>query len=778
MNWKNLKIGAKLACGFGTLLVLLATAGFVGYHGIQKISDALYVVAYKELPILSLADEMKISLLQGSQNMTEFRNATAALAIDDPSRLETLEQDFKNSVENFDLYVNAILNGALLEDGTKVIATESQKLSSLVRKADEIHNEKFQVAAKEVMEKGRELLKRKWEADVGMEAMEEIFDTVMELADDAETIVIKKVNEGKNKARTVQQYKLILERSVPLIDAMMELKNSILEGRMFLEEIAQMNDLDVIDKLHEEFRKTNKNFVAITEAVINGGIIDGTKVYMLEDDEFIDKITKVRSLFDDFQTSSEFMISKQRALIELASDAKDAVEKLAEINEEANIILEQVAQASREEMSMAQSGASESKQSAVITLVVVVVSSICFGLWMGLIITRGITVPLSKGVAFSKAVAEGDLSVVIDVNQNDETGQLAAALQNMAKNLNNRAALVEKIARGDLTVDVEILSEKDILGRSLSFMVEELNKIVESVRHSSEIVAAESQELSSSSEQMSEGVTEQASAAEESSASMEEMSSTIKQNTESSSQTKSIAKQAAVDADKSGHAVSETVNAMKQIAGKISIIEEIARQTNLLALNAAIEAARAGEHGRGFAVVAAEVRKLAERCQKAAGEIVQLTSTSMETATSAGELLLKLVPDIQKTAELVDEINMASFEQDKGAEQINQSISQLNMVIQQNATVASGIATTAEELAGQSSKLLADIGFFKVSDADNDLEHDDAYSMKTHGKIDTAADSATRTNTTGRANKAVGAEDTGHMHLASDSKEDEDFEQF
>jgi methyl-accepting chemotaxis protein len=186
---------------------------------------------------------------------------------------------------------------------------------------------------------------------------------------------------------------------------------------------------------------------------------------------------------------------------------------------------------------------------------------------------------------------------------------------------------------------------------------------------------------------------------------MEEMASTIRQNTDNAAQTQSIATKVAEDANVGGEAVNRTVKAMRDISDKISIIEEISRQTNMLALNAAIEAARAGEHGKGFAVVADAVRKLAERSQAAAAEISNLSSTSVEIAENAGNLLNRIVPEIQKTSDLVREINAASNEQNIGAEQINQALQQLDSVIQQNASASEEMASTSEELAAQAEQL-------------------------------------------------------------------------
>jgi methyl-accepting chemotaxis protein len=278
--------------------------------------------------------------------------------------------------------------------------------------------------------------------------------------------------------------------------------------------------------------------------------------------------------------------------------------------------------------------------------------------------------------------------------------------------------VVERIASGDLSLSITADSNDELgkLFNTMKVMVKKLNDVVLSVKTASDNVASGSQQLSAGAEQMSQGSTEQAASAEEASASVEEMNATIKQNADNAFQTEKIALKSANDAMESGKAVSETVGAMKDIAKKISVIEEIARPTNLLALNAAIEAARAGEHGKGFAVVASEVRKLAERSQSAAREIGDLSTSSVEVAEKAGVMLAKLVPDIQKTSELVQEISAASKEQASGADQINGSIQQLNQVIQQNAGATEEMASTAEELSSQSEQLQTTISFFKTGE--------------------------------------------------------------
>ncbi|OIQ50463.1 Methyl-accepting chemotaxis protein I [Pseudodesulfovibrio hydrargyri] len=307
--------------------------------------------------------------------------------------------------------------------------------------------------------------------------------------------------------------------------------------------------------------------------------------------------------------------------------------------------------------------------------IITVISVILITLGIGLFMNRQLIAPLMRIVGVLNKVSEGDYTHDIRTNRTDEIGQTLLALNSMS----------QKVAQ-----------------------------VIGQVMDGSARVSNGSNELASASQSISSGSTEQAASIEEVSASMEQMTANIQQNASNAQETASLATHAATQARSGGEAVAETVVAMRQIAEKIGVIEEIARQTNLLALNAAIEAARAGEHGKGFAVVAAEVRKLAEKSGHSAADISELSNKSLSIAESAGDMLKGLVPEITRTADLVQEISVASQEQAEGASQVNQALHQLDQVVQQNASASEEVAATSQTLNREAGLLGDAVAFFKV----------------------------------------------------------------
>ncbi len=290
-------------------------------------------------------------------------------------------------------------------------------------------------------------------------------------------------------------------------------------------------------------------------------------------------------------------------------------------------------------------------------------------------IARSITKPILSSVDFATKIANGDLTQTVEVTTNDEIGRLCSAMNDMADHLNN---------------------------------------VVVNVLNGSRSIAESSQQMNISLQQLAHSATVQAASVEQISSAMEEMVSNIQQNAGNAKQTEKISVNALAGIKKTSEASETSLQSVNSIADKISIVTDIAFQTNILALNAAVEAARAGEHGRGFAVVAAEVRKLAERSRLAAEEIIAISDKGKTLTEVASQAMKNMMPEIQKTTELVQEIAVSSAEQENGAEQVNSSVQQLNEIAQQNATAAEQLAASAESLNIQARNLMDLVSFFRI----------------------------------------------------------------
>jgi methyl-accepting chemotaxis protein len=343
-------------------------------------------------------------------------------------------------------------------------------------------------------------------------------------------------------------------------------------------------------------------------------------------------------------------------------------------------------------------------------------AAFALSVFVGLTISRGVTVPIRQAVGVAEKLAVGDVDVNITIDSTDETGILLSSMERMVRSIRKMVDATAAVAAGDLRVVVEPQSERDVLGHALREMVGKLTQTMTEIQSGVHALTSAAGQLSSTSQNLAQGTSEQAASVEETTASLEQMNASIAQNAENSRQLARITTDGARRAGDSAGSVGRTVAAMKEIAEKISIVDEISYQTNLLALNAAIEAARAGEHGKGFAVVAAEVRRLAERSQTSAKEIGTLADSSVKIAEHSGELLGELVPSVQKAADIIQEVAAASTEQAQGVTQVNRAMSQVDEVTQRNASAAEELSSTAEELAAQAESLQQLIAFFQLAD--------------------------------------------------------------
>jgi methyl-accepting chemotaxis protein len=625
---KNLKLGIKIGGGFGVLIVLALALGALAIFNMSRVGHDATRLAEEYVPEVGLANEIERTTLETVISLRGY-----------------------GFTEDRQMYVEGIKGLdklAVLVKATKEHAAKYPHLVKLKEGADRL-----------------DALLPEWRKLTEQTAgLFDILARERKVMDQSAAEFVKNANEfSSDQSRFLNEE--IAAGAVP--DK--------------LKERAWKVDLmgDVLN-LGNQARVRNFRSQALrSPEVMRQGLENIPKIEKLLDDlkaktrveANLKNIETIRSAAKDYGKGMTTFLDNWLQAQEIGKKRLEIADKVAaEAQAVAKAGMEQTQGISRESV--------VSLGSASTILVVGLIVALLIGVAVAFFLTRGITGPVILGVDFAKRMAEGDFTRTLEIDQKDEIGALAAALNEM---------------------------------------VTKLSHVVGEVSQATSNVASGSEELSSSSQSLSQGATEQAASLEEISSSMEEMTSNIKQNAENALQTEKIAQQAARDAQESGSAVTQAVAAMKNIAEKISIIEEIARQTNLLALNAAIEAARAGEHGKGFAVVAAEVRKLAERSGAAAGEIGELSTSTVAVSEKAGVMLTKLVPDIQRTADLVQEITAASNEQNSGAEQINKALQQLDQVVQQNASSSEEMASTAEELSSQAVQLQQTMNFFQVSSA-------------------------------------------------------------
>lgn len=694
MSFKNLKLGTKLGVGFGVVGIMFVIVVFLYQRTLSDTTSGFEeILAYNE-QMKSMVSDVGRQMLEARRSEKDFllrfdmqypervREKVAEsqeylnklIELEGKAGHNDQQAQFKEMHDNMVIYLdsfNAVVDGWVrkgLDQNSGLLGIMRDRAHDVEQLVNEFDSDEIAASLAEIRRREKDFLLRDDDKYVKM-----VQDNVVDFK--------KKVAESDIQDK---QKKFLTEKADEYIQS-------------FTVAVTKKTDNTGLGSKYRDVAHEIEAFVDEHHvshfAVSYLEIRRHEKDYLLRGDkEYMEKADVVMATMREKVQDSKIVPADKNKILADLKIYEESIDLIAQINEEIEVLSEKMRAAvhaiepviqenittETEEMAKVATEIQQiAKNRAMMVLVIsliVILAGIIFSIYLTILITR----PIKEAMVLVGRVADGDLTTKFEVKSTDEIGQLLQSMKNM---------------------------------------VDKLSMIVGDVQSASENVASGSEMVSSSTEELSQGASEQAASAEECSASMEQMVANIRQNADNARLTEKIAIKAAEDAQEGGKAVVKTVSAMKNIAEKISIIEEIARQTDLLALNAAIEAARAGEHGRGFAVVAAEVRKLAERSALAAGEISTLSSSSIEVAEEAGKLIDRIIPDIQRTAELVQEINAASEEQTSGADQVNRAIQQLDEVIQQNASVAEEMSSTAEELTAQAQSMQESMAIFKVDQA-------------------------------------------------------------
>ncbi|HEV8515519.1 MAG TPA: methyl-accepting chemotaxis protein [Cyclobacteriaceae bacterium] len=657
----NLTIRKKLIMAFSVLILLMVVIFGIAYLRFREMNSRINEITDITAPKVLLIGQIKHDITAISRDQ---KNMIAT--VDDEKMVEigrTIDKEIKAINENM-VKLEALSEGETL--------TLVKSLKSIMDDYFNVHQNIQRIATQNTEIKA-----------------EEISD-----------------NEAKaayEKAMATLNEVIRLVSSKDLVTPLVTLKQAV----------AQINSIErdfIIAKTDDDLKK-HLGQVAEAEQ-----IVEQTSV---EVDRKLTGESKI--LFDNFQNqySNYYTLHLQVRNFAKANSGSKAeeisVSQGEKIDDQADVVIGRlydiiIAQLEKDQVDM-----DEMYSSVVRTMIIVILVAIIIGSMVAVWLLKDVMSSLKIATTAINKIAAGNFSADVNTDKTDEIGAMLRELQFMIEKLRSSVDVAKLVSKGDLTMDFNTMKNKGgDLDEALEEMVNNLREIARTIYNGAENVTSASQQVASASQQMSQGAQEQASASEEVSSSMEQMVANIQQNTDNSRETEKIANKAAKDIQVSSNAVSVTVDAITTIVERIAIIEEIASKTDLLALNAAVEAARAGEHGKGFAVVAAEVRKLAERSQKAAAEITEISSKTVKSAEESKELLVNTLPDINKTAELVQEIAAASIEQNTGADQVNGAIQQLSQVTQGNASAAEQMSSNAEELSSQAEELKAAVSYFKL----------------------------------------------------------------
>ncbi len=712
----NMKLGTKLISSFIFLALLVSFSGIVGIFYINSIDSTLNSITDFAAPTVETSDDLIATVWEANKVVEEV------LVSEDPLEIAEFQKEFDSLDKKYDeLYKELqtlVIDKNLLDD------LEEAK----------VEQEQFVVVSHQAIEQQLLMLKKEEISKALLVKFDEVGAKLNlmldEFAEENEAEMQKAEDEGDRllatgKATARQINDLLgelFEKDYPVVEAALKLQRLIMELQDTSGEYLAEEDINKLKPIRDEFERLFSKaggFVKVlsdlAETAEDRQDARDLKALL---DSWDDSVLVEDGLFDSHFEMLEAEIQVDELATKLEYDADNTAAALNIVADSADKISD---------------SADEKAAEVVLTALIVVISTILIGIILAvaiaIYITRGITNPIDKVVMMINELQMGHLDIRLKMDSKDEIGQMADTMDDFADDLQHVVVkALQQLANGDLTYDVKMKDDKDVINAALMKTSKDLTRIVEGIRSASDQISIGSGEVSSSSQSLSKSATDQAAALEEISSSMAEMETQTKTNADNANQANQLSVEAHKSAENGNHQMQAMVEAMgdineasQNIFKIIKVIDEIAFQTNLLALNAAVEAARAGKYGKGFAVVAEEVRNLAARSAKAAKETADLiegsvdkTNKGTEIAEQTAESLQKIVESVTKVTDLVGEIASASSEQAQGINQINKGLGQIDQVTQQNSAGAEESASASEELYGQAMRLKEMISAFKI----------------------------------------------------------------